>query len=87
MTKNMRFIHIRNKYVQEQDVVIGAAIVGPEATDLLAELTLAVHFGLTAEVLGDVIHPHPTLSQAIMENQSIRFRYDYKIIKKLDIII
>lgn len=53
--------------VDEKDVVIGASIVGPEATDLLAELTMAVHLGLTAEVLGDVIHPHPTLSEAIME--------------------
>lgn len=53
--------------VDEQDVIIGASIIGPEATDLLAELTMAVHLGLTAEVLGDVIHPHPTLSEAIME--------------------
>lgn len=53
--------------VDEKDVVIGASIVGPEATDLLAELTMAVHLGLTAEVLGEVIHSHPTLSEAIME--------------------
>ncbi|MDO9493216.1 dihydrolipoyl dehydrogenase [Acetobacterium sp.] len=53
--------------VDEQDVIIGASIIGPEATDLLAELTMAVHLGLTAEELGDVIHPHPTLSEAIME--------------------
>ncbi|WP_278278289.1 dihydrolipoyl dehydrogenase [Acetobacterium wieringae] len=53
--------------VDEKDVIIGASIVGPEATDLLAELTMAVHLGLTAEALGDVIHPHPTLSEAIME--------------------
>jgi dihydrolipoamide dehydrogenase len=53
--------------VDEQDVIIGASIIGPEATDLLAELTMAVHFGLTTEALGDVIHPHPTLSEAIME--------------------
>lgn len=53
--------------VNEHDVIIGASIIGPEATDLLAELTMAVHLGLTAEVLGDVIHPHPTLSEAIME--------------------
>jgi len=53
--------------VDEKDVIIGASIIGPEATDLLAELTMAVHLGLTAEVLGDVIHPHPTLSEAIME--------------------
>lgn len=51
----------------ENDKIIGASVVGPHATDLLAELTLAVHFGLTAEQVGDVIHPHPTLCEAIME--------------------
>ncbi|SHH24854.1 dihydrolipoyl dehydrogenase [Tepidibacter thalassicus] len=47
--------------------VIGASIVGPHATDLLSELTLAVHLGLTVEQVGDVIHPHPTLSEGLME--------------------
>ncbi|SNS99871.1 dihydrolipoamide dehydrogenase [Anaerovirgula multivorans] len=49
------------------DKIIGASIVGPHATDLLAELSLAVELGLTAEQVGDVIHPHPTLSEGIME--------------------
>jgi dihydrolipoamide dehydrogenase len=53
--------------VDQNDVIIGAAIVGAHATDLLAELSLAVHAGLTAEMVGDVIHAHPTLSEAIME--------------------
>lgn len=53
--------------VDNTDQIIGAAVVGPHATDLLTELTLAVHLGLTAEQVGDVIHPHPTLSEAIME--------------------
>ncbi|MEW9121134.1 MAG: dihydrolipoyl dehydrogenase [Thermotaleaceae bacterium] len=53
--------------VDNEDKIIGASIVGPHATDLLAELTLAVHLGLTAEEVGDVIHPHPTLSEALME--------------------
>ncbi|MEG0074546.1 MAG: dihydrolipoyl dehydrogenase [Eubacterium sp.] len=53
--------------VDKDDVIIGSAIVGPHATDLLAELSLAVHAGLTAEQVGDVIHPHPSLSEALME--------------------
>ena len=53
--------------VDDQDVIIGAAVVGPHATDLLAELTLAVQLGLTAEQVGDVIHPHPSLSECLME--------------------
>lgn len=50
-----------------EDRIIGASIVGAHATDLLAELTLAVELGLTVEQVGDVIHPHPTLSEGIME--------------------
>ncbi|WKY48389.1 dihydrolipoyl dehydrogenase [Eubacteriaceae bacterium ES3] len=53
--------------VDSDDVIIGAAVVGAHATDLLSELSLAVHAGLTAELVGDVIHAHPTLSEAIME--------------------
>ncbi|MCC5909301.1 MAG: dihydrolipoyl dehydrogenase [Clostridiaceae bacterium] len=53
--------------VDVEDRIIGASIVGPHATDLLAELTLAVELQLTAEQVGDVIHPHPTLSEGIME--------------------
>ena len=51
----------------EQDQIIGASIIGPHATDLLTELSLAVHLGLTVEQVGDVIHAHPTLSEGIME--------------------
>lgn len=51
----------------EKDEIIGAAIIGERATDMLGELTLACELGLTAEQVGDIIHPHPTLSEAIME--------------------
>ncbi|MDU6248554.1 MAG: dihydrolipoyl dehydrogenase, partial [Paeniclostridium sordellii] len=51
----------------QEDKIIGASIVGPHATDLLTELSLAVHLGLTVEEVGDVIHAHPTLSEGIME--------------------
>ena len=49
------------------DKIIGASIVGPHATDLLTELSLAVHLGLTVEQVGDAIHPHPSLSEGLME--------------------
>ncbi|MEY7999797.1 dihydrolipoyl dehydrogenase [Clostridium sp. Mt-5] len=51
----------------EKDVIIGAAIVGDRATDMIGELTVACELGLTAEQVGEVIHPHPTLSEGIME--------------------
>lgn len=51
----------------KDDKIIGAVVIGPHATDMIGELTLACHYGLTAEQVGDVIHPHPTLGEAIME--------------------
>ncbi len=45
--------------------VIGAGIVGPSAGDLIAEATLAIRKGCTAEDIGQTIHPHPTLSETI----------------------
>ncbi len=51
----------------KEDKIVGASIVGPHATDLLTELSLAVHLGLTVEQVGDVIHAHPTLSEGLME--------------------
>lgn len=47
--------------------ILGAQIFGPQATELISELTLAVSLGLNAEVLADLVHPHPTLSEAVME--------------------
>ncbi len=51
----------------DQDKIIGATIVGASATELLAELTLAVELGLTTGEVRKAIHPHPTLSEGIME--------------------
>jgi dihydrolipoamide dehydrogenase len=51
----------------EKDVIIGAAIIGERAADMIGELTVACELGITAEQLGEVIHSHPTLSEAIME--------------------
>jgi dihydrolipoamide dehydrogenase len=48
-------------------VVLGAQIVGPEASDLISELALAIEMGATTEDLALTIHPHPTLPEAIME--------------------
>ncbi len=47
--------------------VLGVGIVGAHASDLIAEATLAIEMGATLEDLMDTIHPHPTLSEAVME--------------------
>jgi len=47
--------------------IVGAVIVGPEATELLAELVLARTAELTPEEIARTMHAHPTLNEAIME--------------------
>jgi dihydrolipoamide dehydrogenase len=47
--------------------VLGVHIVGPHATDLIAEAVLGMTLEMTAEDLAGAIHPHPTVSEAIME--------------------
>lgn len=47
--------------------IIGGTIIGPHATDLIAEITLAVRNGLTAEQIIETIHAHPTTAESIHE--------------------
>jgi len=47
--------------------MLGVHIIGPRATDLIAEATLAVQSGLTLDQLDLTMHAHPTLPEAIME--------------------
>ncbi|MDQ0350454.1 dihydrolipoamide dehydrogenase [Alkalibacillus filiformis] len=48
-------------------LVIGAQVAGPNASDLISELGLAVEAGMTAEDLALTIHAHPTLGETVME--------------------
>lgn len=45
--------------------ILGAGIVGPNAGELIAEVTLAIEMGCDAEDIALTIHPHPTLSETI----------------------
>ena len=47
--------------------VLGVHIIGPHATDLIAEGTLAVTTGCTVQDLAETIHAHPTLAEVTME--------------------
>jgi dihydrolipoamide dehydrogenase len=57
------------KIISDPDsrLVLGVGMVGPHASELIAEGTLALEMGATLEDLMVTIHPHPTLSEAIME--------------------
>ncbi len=47
--------------------ILGAHIIGPEVTELLPELTIAQMMELTPEEIARNVHPHPTLSETLME--------------------
>ena len=47
--------------------ILGAVIVGPEATELLPELILARATELTPDEIARAVHAHPTLNEAVME--------------------
>lgn len=49
------------------DEVLGVHIIGPRATDLIAEACLALQLESTAEEIYRTIHAHPTLSEAVAE--------------------
>ncbi len=49
------------------DRILGAHVIGPRAGDLIAELTIAMEFGASAEDIGRSIHAHPTLAEVIKE--------------------
>jgi len=47
--------------------LLGAHIIGPNATEMIGELIVARRLEITGHELAKTIHPHPTLSEAIME--------------------
>jgi len=52
---------------KEDGRLLGASIVGAEASTMIAELALALQQGLTAAEVAHVIHAHPTLPEIVME--------------------
>ena len=47
--------------------ILGVGIVGPHAGELIGEGVLAIEMGATAKDLALSVHPHPTLSETLME--------------------
>jgi len=57
------------KIVSEKkyDEILGVHIIGPHATELIAEACVAMQLESTADELGRTMHAHPTISEAVME--------------------
>ncbi len=52
---------------KEDGLILGGQIAGPNASDMISEIGLAVEAGMTAEDLALTIHAHPTLGEITME--------------------
>jgi len=57
----------------ETERILGVGIVGRHAGELIAEGVLAIEMGATARDLAEVVHPHPTLSETLMESAEVFF--------------
>jgi dihydrolipoamide dehydrogenase len=57
----------------ESERLLGVGLVGPGAGELIAEGVLAIEMGATATDLKLTIHPHPTLTETLMESAEVFF--------------
>jgi dihydrolipoamide dehydrogenase len=54
-------------FARGSGLLLGAHLAGPRATDLVAEMALAIEMGATAEDLALTLHAHPTFAESAME--------------------
>lgn len=62
--------------------LIGAAIAGPEASTMIAELALAIEAGLQVEDVALTVHAHPTLGEATMEAAEVALGHAIHVINR-----
>lgn len=62
--------------------LIGAVIVGPEASTMIAEMALAIEAGLQVEDVALTVHAHPTLGEATMEAAEVALGHAIHVINK-----
>ncbi len=55
------------KIIAAEEKIVGMHLICPGATDIIMEGTVAMENGMSSEELADVIHPHPTYSEALWE--------------------
>jgi dihydrolipoamide dehydrogenase len=68
---------------KQSEVVLGVQIVGPEASNLIAEAGLAIEMGATLEDIALTIHAHPTLGEIVMEASEVALgKAIHQVVKK-----
>ena len=64
MGQNGLLIILADKYTHQ---IVGASCIGEGASEIIAEITLAMQHGLSIEDITETIHSHPTLSEMVLE--------------------
>lgn len=59
--------HVKVLADKETDLILGVHIIGPRASDMIAEAVVAMEFGASSEDLARSFHGHPTLSEVMRE--------------------
>ena len=67
---------------KEDGLLVGAQIVGAGASDMIAEMGLAIEAGMTAEDIALTIHAHPTLGEITMEAAEVLLGNPIHIVSK-----
>lgn len=67
MTRNSTEGFVKVIADEKSNKILGVQIVGSEASDLISEAALAIKMNATLDDLALTIHPHPTLSESLME--------------------
>lgn len=62
--------------------ILGAGVVGAGAGELISELALAIEMGAVASDLAATVHPHPTLSETVMESAEIYYGQSVHLYKR-----
>lgn len=72
------------KLIVDKDTgrILGVGMTGVNAGDMIAESALAIEMGATAEDLKLTIHPHPTLSETVMEAAEVYFGHSTHMAKR-----
>jgi dihydrolipoamide dehydrogenase len=66
----------------ETERVLGVGIVGHGAGELIGEGAVAIEMGATVHDLANIVHPHPTLSETVMESAEVFFGHATHVFSK-----
>ncbi len=68
MTLNSNQGFVQTVAEQENEVLLGVTVVGPQAESLIGEAALALEMGATLTDLAETLHPHPGLGEMLQES-------------------